>query len=125
MTSELWTRRVHRVMDHVRDRPADAHSLDELAAVAHSSPFHFHRIFSAVTGETVGSFVRRARLERAAYLMKAKPSKTLTSIAMETGFASSQEFSRAFRRSYGVAPSRSNPSRCSSGRAHTRLDGPS
>ena len=92
-------------MDYVRDRPAQAHSLDDLAAVAHSSPFHFHRIFSAVTGETVGSFVQRARLERAAYLMKAKPSRSLTSIAMDTGFATSQEFSRSFKRSYGIAPS--------------------
>ncbi len=105
MPSELWTRRIDRVMDHVRDHPADAHSLDDLAAVAHSSPFHFHRIFRAVTGETAASFVRRSRLERAAYLMKATPSRSLTSIAMDTGFASSQEFSRAFRRSYGVAPS--------------------
>ena len=80
-------------MDHIRDDPAGAHSVDALAEVAHSSPFHFHRLFKAVTGETVGNFVQRARLERAAYLMKAKPSKTLTSIAMETGFASSQEFS--------------------------------
>ncbi len=106
MSSELWTRRIHDVMDHVRDHPADTHCVDSLAALAHSSPFHFHRIFTAVAGETVGSFVQRARLERAAYLMKASPSRSLTSIAMDTGFATSQEFSRAFRRSYGVAPSR-------------------
>lgn len=108
MPSELWIRRVHGVMDHIRDRPAEKHTVDSLATVAHSSPFHFHRIFRAVAGETVGSFVQRARLERAAYLMKAKPSKSLTSIAMATGFATSQEFSRTFKRSYGIAPSRWN-----------------
>ncbi len=106
MPSELWTRHVNRVMDHVRDDPAVPHTVESLASVALASPFHFHRLFRAVTGETVGSFVRRARLERAAYLMKASPSRTLTSIALETGFASSQEFSRTFRRVYGMAPSR-------------------
>lgn len=106
MTSDHWTRCVNRVMDHVRADPTAPHSLDDLAAVAHSSAYHFHRIFRAVTGETVGNFVQRARLERAAYLMKASPSKTLTVIAHETGFASSQDFSRAFRRTYGTAPSR-------------------
>lgn len=95
-------------MDHVREHPAETHTVESLAAVAHSSPFHFHRIFRAVAGETVGSFVQRARLERAAYLMKAKPSRSLTSIALDTGFASSQEFSRTFRRNYGIAPSRWN-----------------
>lgn len=108
MPSDLWTRRVHQVMDHVRDRPAEIHTLEALAAVAHSSPFHFHRIFRAVAGETVGSFVQRARLERAAYLMKSKPGRSLTSIALDTGFATSQEFSRTFRRNYGIAPSRWN-----------------
>ena len=93
-------------MDHVRDHPAERHTVESLAALAHSSPFHFHRIFGAVAGETVGSFVQRARLERAAYLMKARPSRSLTSIALATGFATSQEFSRTFRRNYGIAPSR-------------------
>ncbi len=106
MPSDLWTRRVHEVMDHIRDRPAGPHTVERLAAVAHSSPFHFHRIFRAVAGETVGGFVRRTRLERAAYLMKSKPSRTLTSIALVTGFPTAQELSRTFRRAYGIAPSR-------------------
>lgn len=106
MPSDHWTQRVLGVMDHIRDHPAETHTLDSLAAFAHSSPFHFHRMFRAVAGETVGSFVQRARLERAAYLMKAKPSKSLTSVALDTGFATAQEFSRTFRRNYGMAPSR-------------------
>lgn len=105
MPSDTWARRVNQVMDHVRDDPARAHTLETLAAVIHSSPFHFHRIFRAVTGETLGSFVQRSRLERAAYLMKSRPDRSLTSIALETGFGTSQEFSRTFRRNYGVAPS--------------------
>lgn len=127
MPSPLWTQRVHHVMDVVRDDPAGDHTVESLAAVVHSSAFHFHRIFRAVAGETVGNFVRRARLERAAYLMKARPSRTLSSVALEAGFSTSQDFSRAFRRAYGVAPSRwDRRSRLADpqGRADHRPDSP-
>ena len=50
---------------------AEAHldeelTLEKLAAVAAFSPFHFHRVFAAITGETLSDFIRRIRLERAA-----------------------------------------------------------
>jgi len=100
-----YERRVNAVMDHVRrhlDRPL---SLDELARVACFSPYHFHRLFTSIAGETLGSFTRRARLERAAYLMKASPRRPLGAIALDAGFSSQSDFSRVFRATYGVAPS--------------------
>ena len=39
--------------------------LDTLAAIAHYSPFHFHRVYRAMTGETVGRTVQRLRLVKA------------------------------------------------------------
>lgn len=92
-------------MDHVRRHLDDDLPLADLAEVAHFSPFHFHRIFQATTGETVADFVRRARLERAVHLMRAAPQRTLSSIAAETGFATPSDFSRLFRRQYGQTPS--------------------
>ncbi len=62
-------------MDYVGDNPAGDHRLETLAEVAQSSPFNFHRIFRALTAETVAEFGRRARLERAGYLMKARPKR--------------------------------------------------
>ena len=92
-------------MDYVRDHLDGDLTLRTLAGVANFSPFHFHRIFGAVAGETLAAFVRRARLERAAYLMKASPNRTLTSIALGLGFNSVADFSRAFSREYGSPPS--------------------
>lgn len=86
--------------------PEGRWTIQEVADTAHASAFHFHRVFSAVTGETVGAFVRRARLEHAASLLKANPRRTITSVAMGAGFASSAEFTREFTREYGTAPSR-------------------
>jgi AraC family transcriptional regulator len=69
------------------------------------SPFHFHRVFQALLGETPGDFVKRLRLERALGMMAHARPESLTSIALACGFASSSDFSRAFRQRFGVPPS--------------------
>lgn len=96
--------RVNRVLDHIHTNLAAPLRLEDLAAVAHFSPFHFHRVFKSVVGEPLNAFVRRVRLDRTLYLMS-HTAKTLTEIAHEVGFASSSDFSRAFRGRFGVPPS--------------------
>jgi AraC family transcriptional regulator len=79
-----------------------------LADVAHAarlSPFHFHRVFQVLVGETLNEFVKRLRLERALVLMAHAPRSSLTTIALRCGFSSSSDFARCFRRRYGTAPS--------------------
>ena len=102
----LYAERVRAVMDHVRANLTDDLTLEELSEVAHFSRFHFHRIFRAMTGETLADFTRRARLDRALYLMKSAPTKTLGSIALASGFTSHSDFSRVFRSAFGMPPSR-------------------
>ena len=92
-------------MDHVRNHLDLDLSLDALAAVAGFSPFHFHRMFKEVAGETVAQFTRRARLERAVDLMRGAPGRSLASIGSEVGFATPSEFSRVFKGAFGIAPS--------------------
>jgi AraC family transcriptional regulator len=99
-----YTQRIDRVIDYLRenlDRPV---KLKDLAKVACFSEFHFHRIFSAVSGETLKSFTNRLRLEKAARLLRYSGEK-LTDIALQCGFSSSATFSRAFRAGYGTSPS--------------------
>ncbi|MCG8479080.1 MAG: AraC family transcriptional regulator [Spirochaetales bacterium] len=106
MPTQYWVERINRTINRVRMEPERRWSVEDVARKADASTFHFHRIFAAVTGETVAAFVRRVRLEHAAYLLKSGTSRSITSVAMQMGFASSAEFSREFRREYGVAPSR-------------------
>lgn len=80
--------------------------LEELARTAGFSPYHFHRIFAALMGETLGQFVKRLRLERALSTMARAPRRPLTEVALACGFASSSDFSRSFKQRYGVPPSR-------------------
>lgn len=97
--------RVNRAVDHVLRHLDEPLRLESLAAVAGFSPFHFHRVFRALMGETLQRFVKRVRLERALAQMSLSPRRSLTSIALACGFSSSSDFTRSFRQRYGVAPS--------------------
>ncbi len=99
-----YAQRIDRVIDHLRDNLHRPVKLAELADVACFSEFHFHRIFTAVSGETLNHFTNRLRLEKAARLLRYSE-QSLTEIALECGFSSSATFSRAFRAGYDTAPS--------------------
>lgn len=79
--------------------------LEELAAVAHLSAFHFHRVWRALTGESLGRTIARLRLLRALHLLEA-PDSVVTDVALAAGYDSVQSLARAFRESLGVAPGR-------------------
>ncbi|UXI03581.1 helix-turn-helix transcriptional regulator [Photobacterium sp. TY1-4] len=66
------------------------------------SPFHFHRQFSQLFHETPGQYLSRIRLQVAVSLLLDAPSKTITEIALEAGFSSSQALAKALRRQLGT-----------------------
>ena len=99
-----YARRINRVIDYLRGNLDRQVKLEELARVACFSEFHFHRIFGAISGETVNNFTNRLRLEKAARLLRYS-GQNLTDIALECGFSSSATFSRAFRSGYDTSPS--------------------
>lgn len=97
--------RVNRAIDHVVANLAEPLKLEDLAREACFSPFHFHRVFGAIVGETPAQFVKRLRLERALTIMAHNPKRSLTDVALDCGFSSSGEFSRSFKKKYGSPPS--------------------
>jgi AraC family transcriptional regulator len=97
--------RINRAIDHVTRNLAQPLRLDEVAKVACFSPYHFHRVFRAVVGETLHDFVKRLRLDRALYLMSHGDGMSLTDVALACGFGSSSDFSRSFRDRFGLPPS--------------------
>ncbi|MGH1345985.1 MAG: AraC family transcriptional regulator [Nannocystales bacterium] len=96
--------RVNRAIDYVTNNLASPLKLGDVARVACFSPHHFHRIFRGLMGETLATFVKRVRLERAVFLLSHRTATSLTEIALACGFASSSEFSRSFRNHYGMPP---------------------
>ena len=102
-TIQDYAERLERVHDYLQahlDRDVD---LGELAGVACFSPFHFHRIYHALQGETVAESVRRLRLHRAARDLIGGTAP-IPRIASRAGYGSQAAFTRAFKSSYGTPP---------------------
>ncbi|MET3115961.1 AraC family transcriptional regulator [Undibacterium sp. GrIS 1.8] len=100
-----YSKRMNKVLNYIDahlDAPLD---LNTLAEVAHFSPFHFHRIFSAWMGETLGDYLRRRRLESAAVKLAAQPRLSILSVALSIGFSSGEAFARAFKLQFSCSPS--------------------
>jgi AraC family transcriptional regulator len=96
-----YIHRINRVVDYIEANLAEEHSLQTLANVAHFSPFHFHRIFRALTGETINNYVKRIRLQKAGSLLLNDYERPVSDIAFRCGFNSTAVFCRAFRDHYG------------------------
>lgn len=101
---QTYVARINRVTDHIDNHLAEPLDLAVLAAVANFSAWHFHRVFQAVTGETLADRVRRRRLEVAAARLQRVPPEPVLAIALDVGFGSAAVFSRAFRSHFGVTP---------------------
>lgn len=98
-----YEKRVNRVIDHIREHLADELKLPDLARVAAFSPFHFHRLFTAIIGETLFAFIQRVRIERAAVALRDHPDESVLAIALDHGFSSAGAFARAFRAHFGMS----------------------
>jgi AraC family transcriptional regulator len=75
-----------------------------LAAVAGFSVSHFHRIFTAYVGESIASYVRRVRLERAGRKLR-MGAVDITEVALAAGYDTHAAFSKAFKQQFGLSPS--------------------
>jgi AraC family transcriptional regulator len=96
---------MHRVVEHIDRHLDEPLELETLAAVANFSPFHFHRLFSAWMGETLGDYLRRRRLELGAQRLVSQPAVPVLHVALSVGFGSTEAFARAFKTRFGVTPS--------------------
>lgn len=95
---------IQKAVDDIATNLDAAVQLDRLARRAGLSPFHFHRVFRGMVGETPMEFVRRLRMERAAFRL-ARTHVSVTQIAFEASYETHEAFTRAFRTWFGAAPS--------------------
>ncbi|MBW2408556.1 MAG: AraC family transcriptional regulator [Deltaproteobacteria bacterium] len=96
--------RLNRTIDYIHSHSHEDLNLDRLADVACFSKYHFHRIFKAILGETANEYVQRIRLEKALSQLILNKFKSITEIALDCGFSSSQNFARSFKARYGITP---------------------
>ena len=86
----FYHQRINAVIAHVRENLDGDLSLEQLAKVANLSPFHFHRVFKSIAGETTYDLAVRLRL--AASLLRSMPILSITTAALECGFGSLSVF---------------------------------
>ncbi|SEB08698.1 AraC family transcriptional regulator [Rubrimonas cliftonensis] len=97
-----WAER--RCLDLMHARLSEDISLDELAAEARLSPFHFVRMFKRSLGVPPRAYLTRLRVEKASELLE-RTDLPITEIALEVGYSSNQVLARVFTRHMRVTPS--------------------
>jgi transcriptional regulator GlxA family with amidase domain len=98
-------RRISRALRHLEANAVRRLTLDELAAAACMSKYHFLRCFRRIVGLTPHAFLVELRLRRAAAVLRAS-SAPVSRVALEAGFGDLSEFHDRFRAAFGASPGR-------------------
>lgn len=100
----VWVESLQKAIDYMEAHLLDDLSIENIAKQANASAFHFQRIFTILTGISVGEYVRRRRLSLAVHELSRTNCKIID-IAYKYGYDTPEAFSKAFRRQHGVTPS--------------------
>ncbi|WP_103068739.1 AraC family transcriptional regulator [Aquimarina sediminis] len=103
MTSD-YISRVNKALHYIDNNLDIELSLETISKIACYSPFHFHRIFKAITNETLNSYINRKRIEKTASILFRRKEIPISEISLKFGYTSSSSFTRAFKKFYGVSP---------------------
>lgn len=99
-----YTHRVNAVIDYIDSNLDTKLDLNTLADISSFSPFHFHRIFKMVTGETPNILIVRKRIEKIASILLTTTDYSFSDLAFKYGFSNGNALSRAFKKFYGINP---------------------
>jgi len=103
-TGNHYRQRISRVIDYIYLHLDRDLNVNILAEVAMMSPYHFHRIYRQLAQENVNATIRRLRLQRSAAELT-RSSQPVSSIAKKVSYSSTEAFSRAFTKQFGMTPS--------------------
>jgi len=101
-TKDTYLQQLYKVIDYIEIHYGDDLDVETLARVCGFSKYHFHRIFHAVMGETVRSYIRRVRLSKSS--SKLKNRQSVTEVAMQSGYETHSAFAKAFKERFGCSP---------------------
>jgi len=94
-----------KVLDTIEANLADeAFSIEVLSEAVGLSSNHLNRKLGALIDQTAGKLIKSMRLQRASDLIK-QQAGSITEIAYDTGFSSPADFSRSFKKQFGITPS--------------------
>lgn len=99
----LVDRRIRRAVEMMHAHLDRDLSIDEMAAAAYLSPFHFARLFKKLTGASPHAYLATLRVSRAQQLL-AETDLSISEISARVGYSSPSHFAKAFRQSTGMTP---------------------
>ena len=102
----IYQAKINQVQDYIEDHLDEVLGTTQLAQVASFSAFHFQRIFKLMTGESLYAFIKRLRLEKAAFLLRTNPHMHIQDIALAVGFSAQASLAKAIKDRYGLTASR-------------------
>lgn len=108
-----YKNRINRVFEFIDKNLESDLSLNIISEIAFFSPFHFHRVFKFMTGETLNGYVTRRKIEKSASDLLHKKI-TASEIAHKYGFSDNSSYSRAFKKYFEISPTefkKQNPNR--------------
>ncbi len=94
---------LEKAIDYIEQHLNEEIVSEDIAKAAGYSLYHLTRIFTATIGEPIGSYIQKRRLSDACKMLLHSDKRVLD-IAIESGFSSSESFSRAFKMIYGISP---------------------
>ena len=101
-TKEEYLQAVYRAVYYIEQHYNEELTLEILAKVSGFSKYHFHRIFSAILGESLNTFIRRVRLSASSG--KLVRGNLVTKVARESGYETPASFAKAFKENFGCSP---------------------
>ena len=99
-----WIQRIENAIDYIEENITEKINYEEVAKRAYSSSFHFQKVFSIMSGFTLGEYIRRRKLTLAGSDLLTKKMKVID-VAFKYGYETSESFSRAFYKFHGIMPS--------------------
>lgn len=94
---------IEKVMQKIENCLNEELSVEQLASIAKYSRSHFQELFRTYTGESVGNYVKRLRMEKSAFMLKYQYKKIID-VGIRTGFNNNTSFTRSFKSYYNISP---------------------
>lgn len=99
-----FTQEMRCAVKYIEDNLTGELNARDIAARAYLSPYYFQRVFHAICGTSLSTYIRQRRLTRAGEMLKSEQVRVID-VAITLGYDSPDSFSRAFQRFHGILPS--------------------
>ena len=103
-TSSLHHKMIQNIIVYINGHLTEVLNTDTLSSMSGLSKFHFRRVFRTATGENIGSYIQRLRMEHVAHLL-ISTDYTLKQIIEQTSYQTKYSIAKAFKKHFGISTS--------------------